>query len=69
MQETAKTNTREAREDLIDSLIAVSLLTQRMAKSLIGLTHMTATAAKKGECTYGSNERTGRPAYRIVRPL
>ena len=67
MQEAANKNPREAREDLIDSLIAVSLLTRRMAGTLIGLNTNTATTAQKGVYFHGSNERTGRPAYRVVR--
>ena len=67
MQEAVKNSPREAREDLIDSLIAVSLLTRRMARSLIGMNTNTATTAMKGERTYGKDERTGRPAYRVVR--
>ena len=67
MQEAVNSSSREAREDLIDSLIAVSLLTRRMARSLIGMNTSTATTAKKGERTYGKDERTGRPAYRVVR--
>ena len=58
---------RETREDLIDSLIAVSLLTQRIARSLINLTHCSATNTKRGGKRYGKDERTGRPAYRVVR--
>ena len=67
MQEAVKNSPRETREDLIDSLIAMSLLTRRMARSLIGLNTSTATTAKKGERTYGKDERTGGPAYRVVR--
>ena len=67
MQETMKNTPREMREDLIDSLIAMSLLTQRMARTLIGLTHEDAATPKKGEKRHGKDERTGRPAYRIVR--
>ena len=67
MRQQERTCPREPREDLIDSLIAVSLLTQRMARSLIGMNTNTATTAKKGERTYGKDERTGRPAYRVVR--
>ena len=67
MQEAVKNSPREAREDLIDSLIAVSLLTRRMARSLIGMNTNTATTAKKGERTYGKDERTGRSAYRVFR--
>ena len=67
MQE-ARTNTHhEMREDLIDSLIAMSLLTQRMAKTLIGLTHDNAETTPKGESNHGKDERTGNPAYRVVR--
>ena len=51
MQEAVKNSPRDAREDLIDSLIAVSLLTRRMARSLIGMNNNTATTAKKGERT------------------
>ena len=67
MRQQERTCPRETREDLIDSLIAVSLLTRRMARSLIGMNTNTATTAKKGERTYGKDERTGRPAYRVVR--
>ena len=67
MRQQERTCSRETREDLIDSLIAMSLLTRRMARSLIGMNTNTATTAKKGERTYGKDERTGRPAYRVVR--
>ena len=67
MRQQERICSRETREDLIDSLIAVSLLTRRMARSLIGMNTNTATTAKKGERTYGKDERTGRPAYRVVR--
>ncbi len=67
MQETDKNTHCEMREDLIDSLIAVSLLTQRMARTLIGLTHEDAATPKKGEKRHGKDEQTGRPAYRIIR--
>lgn len=63
MQEAAK-NPRETREDLIDTLIALSLLTQRMARTLIAQTR---TTTKKGVWNHGQDERTGRPAYRVVR--
>ena len=67
MQEAVKNSPREAREDLIDSLIAVSLLTQRMARSLISLTHEKATNTQRGGTNHGDDERIGRPAYRVVR--
>ena len=66
MQEAVKNRPREAREEMIDSLIAVSLLTRRMAGLLIGMNTSQATTAKKGECTYGNDERAGRPACRVV---
>ena len=67
MQEARKNTRREMREDLIDSLIAMSLLTQRMARTLIGLTHENAETTSKGENNHGKDERTGNPAYRVVR--
>ena len=62
-----KNTPSEIREDLIDSLIAMSLLTQRMARTLVGMTHDDATTPLKGENRHGKDERPGRPAYRVVR--
>ena len=67
MQETMKNTSHDMREDLIDSLIAMSLLTQRMARTLVGMTQDDATTPLKGEKRHGKDERTGRPAYRVVR--
>ena len=67
MRQQERTCSRETREDLIDSLIAVSLLTQRMARSLISLTHEKATNTQRGGTNHGDDERIGRPAYRGVR--
>ena len=65
MQEAIKNCPHEARDDLIDSLIAVSLLTRRMAKSLIDMN--TTTTTKKGDNTNVTGERAGHTAYRVVR--
>ena len=67
MQEVRKNQPRETQEDLIDSLIAMSLLTRRMAQLLNIQNHKNATTTLKGEPYYGSYERTGRRAYRVVR--
>ncbi len=67
MQEAVRKCPRETREDLIDSLIAMSLLTQRMARSLIRMTHSNTTNTMRGGYRYGKDERAGRPAYRISR--
>ncbi len=69
MQEVRKNQPREAREDLIDSLIAMSLLTRRMARLLDIQIHKNDTTTLKGEPYYGCYERTGRRAYRVVRTL
>lgn len=58
---------REMREDLIDSLIAISLLTQRMARTLNDLTHVPTTTTQKGEAAYVRHEHPGRCPYRAVR--
>ena len=67
MQEAVMRCPRESREDLIDSLIAMSLLTQRMARSLITMTHSNTATTMKGGNRYGKDERAGRPAYRVRR--
>ena len=54
----------EELEDLIDCLIAVSLLTRRMAQNLNSITH---PAPVKGEQNHVEDGRTGRCPYRIVR--
>ncbi len=67
MQEALKNDPSEKLEELVDSLIAMSILTRMMAISLIGMDTGTVKTAKKGERTHGKDERTGRPAYRVVR--
>lgn len=54
----------EELEDLIDCLIAVSLITRRMAQDLARLTH---PEHEKGEHNHVENGRTGCCPYRIVR--
>ena len=67
MQEAVRKCPRDTREDLIDSLIAMSLLTQRMARSLIRMTHSHTATTMKGGNRYGTDERAGQPAYRLSR--
>lgn len=55
MQEARKNQPREAKEDLIDSLIAISLLTRRMAQLLDIQIHQNDTTTQKGEM---NNDRT-----------
>ena len=69
MQETRDEQTRDTREDLIDSLIALSLLTRRTARLLINQDRNIASNRQKGEPYYGSHEGTGCCAYRAVRTL
>ena len=66
MQEAVKNSPREAREDLIDSLIAISLLTQRMARNLIELECDEEANREKGGKRHVEDERTGLTAYRAV---
>ena len=54
----------EELEDLIDCLIAVSLITRRMAQDLASLTHH---EHEKGEQNHVEDGGTGRCPYRIVR--
>ena len=62
MQETRMCRSledREPMEDLIDSLIAISLLTKQMAKALIDLSlDFKMIRTKEGNC-YGKHERAG----------
>ena len=53
----------EELEDLIDCLIAVSLITRRMAQDLARLTHH---GHEKGEHNHVEDGRTGCCPYRIV---
>ena len=57
---------RKPREDLIDSLIAISLLTQRMARNLIELECDEEANREKGGKRHVEDERTGLTAYRAV---
>ncbi len=50
---------REPMEDLIDSLIAISLLTKQMAKALIDLSLDYKMIRTKGGKSYGKHERIG----------
>lgn len=56
--------THEVREELIDVLLAFSLLSQRIAQSLAQLNEPT---TQKGDAEDVQNERAGRCSYRIVR--
>lgn len=56
--------THEVREELIDTLLAFSLLSQRIAQSLAQLNE---PATQKGEAEDVQDERAGRCPYRIVR--
>ena len=55
--------TPEELEDLIDCLIAVSLITRRMAQDLARVTH---PEHRKGEHNRVEHERTGCCPYRSV---
>lgn len=57
-----ESKTPEDLEDLIDCLIAVSLITRRMAQDLNRITH---PEHEKGETKHVENGRTGCCPYRI----
>ena len=60
MQEARKNQPREAKEDLIDSLIAISLLTRRMAHLLDIQIHQNDTTTQKGEMNDDRTKQTER---------
>ena len=64
MKDPACTTERELREELVDTLLAISLLSKRMAQNLAMLTETMNT--EKGEHDHGQDERTGCCPYRIV---
>ena len=60
MQKARKNTRREMREDLIDSLIAISLLTRRMAQLLDIQIHQNDTTTQKGEMNNDRAKQTER---------
>lgn len=58
-------NETEAREELIDTLLLISLLAKNIAQTLARLKNTANT--KKGEHDDGEDVRTGRCPYRIVK--
>ena len=65
MHDAPHNDTREAREDLIDTLLAISLLSRRMAQNLARLSDL--ANMRKGDANDGQDEQARCRPYRIVR--
>ena len=59
MPESTNSPPHEAQEVLIDSLIAISLLTRQMAQALNAQIHQKPMNTQKGEIALGRHERSG----------
>ena len=69
MQEATMNQSPDTQEDLIDSLLAISMLTQRMAQTLNNRFRNIPTTTQKGETYHGYHDSTGHRIDRIVRTL